>query len=798
MSASNPNVPTAGLESTLPSRVLEDTLRRAKSWYGLATAYLLAMVAFLVACKQLGASVSGKAPYLLVSLLAVPLLLTFLFQAIPDTVDRRRRKRLSVSTGELKSGYFRLAPRQQGDDFTRADKKHEEILAWLRQAPPQVLFLTGQSGSGKSSLLDAWVIPKLTQNGTEVIKLRAYQTPLEALSSRLCEPGVFWKTPPESTLDVRTLLERAIRQIKPRRLLVVFDQFEEFVMLHAQSQQSKVEKFLEGFSANPIENVLFLFVLRSDYIGLMESLRIPRLRQDANWREVPPFTESAARDFLRGSGLKFSDELLRDVLHEAAEIEQSHGLIRPITLNVCGLVLGRFATGLPRGFRPGLMIRGFLQDAVGTPELRELTPKILPQLISQNLTKRTRSVTQLAQHTQLDAPVVRGWLRTLGQPERGIVRPLDQEQEFWEISHDFLVPLLDSVVGRWSVSIFRRTRPLFPWLAASVLGLALIGMRIPSDPYRTLAESGWEFSAPSPGQVHLRFTGIPPFRNSVGALKRLGCTVHLEINDLTGIEALGALDNSVELDFVGTELKDLAPLRGLKSLSSLSIRGTGVSDLSPLRDLKRLTKLELSETNVTDLTPLHELMGLNLLTLRETKIADLSPLRDLKNLATLDLSFVSGVTDLGPLGSLENLSHLELVAVKATDLSALRNLKRLSELDLRGTAVSDLDPLHNLKELKKLKMSHTTVNNLRPLRELPRLEELDLDGTNVTDVGPLGDVKSLTALNLSETGIADLSALCALPHLTALNLSHTRRTDRRAIKQLRGRGVKVVGVEGQR
>ena len=795
MSASNSNASAAVAESSIPSRILEETLRRAKSWYGLATAYLLAVIAFLVACKQLGASVSGRAPYLLILLLAVPLVLTFLFQAVPDSIDHRRRKRLAVSTGELRPGYFRLAPRQQGDDFTRADKKHEEIFDWLRQASPQALFLTGQSGSGKSSLLDAWVLPKFREAGAEVIKVRAYQKPLQALASRLCEPGVIWKHAPEPILDVRTLLERAIRQIRPRRLLIVFDQFEEFVMFHEGSQQDGLENVLEELTVSPIENLLFLFVLRSDYIGLMESLRIPRLRQDANWKEVPPFTETAARDFLQGSGLKFSDALLRDVLHEAAEIEQSRGLIRPITLNVCGLVLGRFATGLPRGFRPGLMIRGFLQDAVGSPELRELTPKILPELISDNLTKRPQSVRQLASKAHLDGPVVRGWLRTLGQRERGIVRPLDQEQEIWEISHDFLVPLLDSIVARWSVSMLRRARPVFPWLAAGVLGLTLVGIRIPSDPYRTLAESGWESSAPSPGQVHLRFRGTAPFRKSVDALRRLGCTVHLEVDDLTGIEALGVLDNSVELDFTGTELKELSPLRGLKNLSALSIRGTSVSDLSPLRDLKGLTRLELSETNITDLSPLQDLTALNVLGLRETKIADLSPLRALKNLKVLDLSFVSGVTDVEPLRGLSSLTRLELVAIKATDLSAIRSLRRLTELDLRGTAVSDLGILHDLKELATLHIGRTTVKDIAALHDLPQLSELDLEATKVTDISPLRDMESLTSLNISGTGITDLSALRNLPHLTALDLSHTRPRDTKTINQLRGRGVRVVGVK---
>jgi hypothetical protein len=243
---------------TFPARLIEDTIRRAKSWYGLATAYLLAVVAFLVACKQLGASVSGRAPYVLILLLAVPLLLTFGFQAIPDFIDHRRRKQLAVSTGELKPGYFRLAPRQQGEGFSRSDKKHEEVFEWLCDASTSVLFVTGQSGSGKSSLLDAWVIPRLRQDlATEVIKLRAYQEPLEALASRLREPDLAGKHTPEQVLDIRTMLERAAARIKPRRLLIVFDQFEEYVMFREELHADKLEDLLESAVINPINEHFF-------------------------------------------------------------------------------------------------------------------------------------------------------------------------------------------------------------------------------------------------------------------------------------------------------------------------------------------------------------------------------------------------------------------------------------------------------------------------------------------------------------------------------------------------------------
>jgi len=63
-------------------------------------------------------------------------------------------------------------------------------------------------------------------------------------------------------------------------------------------------------------------------------------RSRFSWKEVPPFSEIAAREFLRGSGLQVSDDLLNGVLREAAEIEQTKGLIRPVTINLCGRECG--------------------------------------------------------------------------------------------------------------------------------------------------------------------------------------------------------------------------------------------------------------------------------------------------------------------------------------------------------------------------------------------------------------------------------------------------------------------------
>src|SRR5271165_1932550 len=382
-------------------RAIERTLGLAKSWVGLLTAYVVAVTAAVYAFQKFSEPLRGSSRWILLALLAAPVVFALVFQAIPELVDRRRRKRLAEITGHLQAGYFQLAPRQDEASFTRADAKHEELLRWLEQRTSPVLYLTGLSGSGKSSLLAAWVLPRLERKGTVVIRLRGYQDPVAVLEQELLRPGVIWQKPTTEAGSLRPLLERACRYLGSKRLLVVLDQFEEFVILPDPDKQQRFEQFMSGLSEKPIEGLTFLFVFRNEYTALIEKLALPQLHKNANWKEVRPFEETAAHQFVQASGLQASDELLRDVLREAAETEGTKGIIRPVSINLCGLVLKRFATGLPREFRGGL-IRGFLRESVLAHEVRDIAPILVPHLITEQLTKRPRTVAELATATASD------------------------------------------------------------------------------------------------------------------------------------------------------------------------------------------------------------------------------------------------------------------------------------------------------------------------------------------------------------------------------------------------------------
>jgi len=140
------------------------------------------------------------------------------------------------------------------------------VLKWLKSSREPVLYLTGFSGTGKSSLLDAWVIPKLKRDGHVVITLRGYDLVFERMKDALLTQGLVWAKPPGRETELRTLLERGCERLGGRRLFIVIDQFEEFLILKDKEQQTAFQQFL---SSTGMDGLTFLLVYRPEYEHLV-------------------------------------------------------------------------------------------------------------------------------------------------------------------------------------------------------------------------------------------------------------------------------------------------------------------------------------------------------------------------------------------------------------------------------------------------------------------------------------------------------------------------------------------------
>ncbi|MGH9760384.1 MAG: ATP-binding protein, partial [Blastocatellia bacterium] len=314
-------------------------------YLGALGALLLAVTKLRTPLDQLGQFFNLPAKWLLVLIGGLPLASAFAFDTIPEWLRKRRDYKLSeygVSGSVSQPGYFRIYPYENTqrdiERYQRPDGADEKILEWLSHASDSILYLTARSGAGKTSLLHASVLPRLRERSPAVVSItvRGYQRPVEALRQAVLKPGPIWTRPPAEALDFRALMDRACSHIRPCRLLIILDQFEESLIVQSKNELRSLREALLSVSNHPIDGLSFLLVVRSDYVGVLQDLDLPIMKQNQNWKEISPFLESAARDFLGKSNLKIGAQLLDSIMSDAAEIEETRGLIRPITLNMIG------------------------------------------------------------------------------------------------------------------------------------------------------------------------------------------------------------------------------------------------------------------------------------------------------------------------------------------------------------------------------------------------------------------------------------------------------------------------------
>ena len=258
--------------------------------------------------------------------------------------ERRRREAqaLAVKIEAAQEGYFGpyLDTAKDRAKFDRADRVHEKVLDWVRRSAAMPLYLTGDSGSGKSSPLNAFALPALRDAGWTVVEARVGQDPETALRDAVVKLGGARKWKLDESPDLRGLLEAASRRAAGG-LLLVLDQFEAFIILASPERQQAFAALLADLRGTPIKGLKLLLVLRSDYQTAMEELGLPLLHQGENWHQVGRFTVAAATRFMARSGLALQPDSLDRVVTIASEMDDSPGMIRPVTLNVIGYVLSQ-------------------------------------------------------------------------------------------------------------------------------------------------------------------------------------------------------------------------------------------------------------------------------------------------------------------------------------------------------------------------------------------------------------------------------------------------------------------------
>ena len=644
--------PTAEARQEFAKTWLGSSLGQTVVLVGMVLSYVMILVLlWRFAHGPLSQMKNSFGNFLFFALIFAPVAIILAFNAIPALVKGRRERRLKRLTlkgaATFKPGYFRLHPysSEEAERFKRNDGADVALLDWVRRAPSPVLYLSGPSGSGKSSLIAASLEPGLRADGWAIVNARMFGDPLKQILHAFA-PNDDQPPTADRLYAVIAASVSAHRQTQPSPLLLSIDQFEEYLIIGDAATQAPLQALLNRLVNQPIDGLKLLLSLRSDYQALIFQQDLPPAKSTINWFQLAPYRRSDAEAFLQNSGKEMTSEAIDALFRGLDRIEETRGLYRPITLNMVGLVLERMGQTVEGD--PEKLIQTYLKSALITGDTKDYVRPLLEKMISDAGTKIPQSRDALSTKTGLEPWKVEAAMADL--ESRGLVRPFHGIATGWEIAHDFLARLLGQMLGRVKQPLFTRARPysaplgLALWMATLGFGVQYGFGEHQAQLRSELTGAGWNVVATGSGQFRAVDDNSDTCPKAYPARREHLVRSFLLLSKMTQLDEL-SIGNCYAL----TSLK---PLSDLKSLTSLVLTdAASVTDLKPLSDLKSLTSLHLYiATGVTSVEPLRDLKSLTDLTLSDaTGVTSLEPLRGLKSLTGLNLAGATGVTSLEPL-----------------------------------------------------------------------------------------------------------------------------------------------------
>jgi hypothetical protein len=571
--------------STAGNSVADDMigrlLKRSRSLVALIASYLVALgLAIKVFVRDFEALRAQHAAVFWIVVLS-PLIFIIGSYGLPRLLEKRnqqRRKLISLQDVPVTAAdpYFRLDPYVTPNpvDFFRHDRAHQRAFEWIRDAEKPILFLSGASGAGKTSVLEAYVLPMLRGMGWRVVEFRGNVNLAGDFGEAIASP-----------------------RRRGSRLLLVFDQFEEFVILEELARSEEHRQFAAAVrKVRDVQppGVLLLFAFRTEYQSAVESLELDELSSRSTWIEIAPFSRGAARQFLQGAPESPSLELVERLLNGIDALDDTPGLYRPITLNMMGLMFQRF----DREFtgNPNRLVQSYLEGAIRPGVIQSVAPRVVAEMITPAGTKRAQTVDRISSATALPTADVRACLNQLSS--KGLVRRIGGASDLWELSHDFIARQFAILLPHLRPPPWRQVYDYAtPILFALVLAGAAIG--VPTYLERRAMEELEGLAVSITGSGDDRTATFCRSENAAEADRSslpYFCPYGLPDERLARAAPLLRQLKIPKIDLASTDTKDLKPLRDLQDIRVLIASENLIEDLSPLFDMSALKEVDISDT----------------------------------------------------------------------------------------------------------------------------------------------------------------------------------------------------------
>ena len=263
---------------------------------------------------------------------------------------------------------------EQAELFFGRDEQIEDLLERLQEH--RFLAVVGSSGSGKSSLVRAGLIPALERGYVDpaiahwrIAMMRPGRSPTIELCRELAKR--FDESTTEANLEILSrsnagLAEFARQHLKPGEgLLVVVDQFEELFRYHdndtkdVTDESASFVKFLlaaTGHSELPLPNwsdklVYVVITMRSDFLGRCSLFRgLPEALNDSQYL-VPRLSREQQRDVIEGpiamAGASIEPSLVQRLLNDVGDKPDQLPVLQHVLMRTWEEAHDARATGKP-------------------------------------------------------------------------------------------------------------------------------------------------------------------------------------------------------------------------------------------------------------------------------------------------------------------------------------------------------------------------------------------------------------------------------------------------------------------
>jgi AraC-like DNA-binding protein len=352
--------------------------------------------------------------------------------------------------------------------FSGRDREIEQLTEKI--LTHRVVVLIGESGVGKTSLVEAGIVPRLTQYGFKTARFSFQDDPIADLTSALRQivqsayagdkresqslPGV-----------IKELSQRVART--PLRLFILGDHLEQMftVGLPEQVRDRFIKEFSQAINQDWGCHVSFLFCIREDYLADLYDLSndIPEIYVREHTFRLHRLSKQNGREVLRRAGtsstVTMSDDLVESVLDDLCD--EGEGMVYPPSLQIVGFDLySQFkrkhpgdVSSIPTSLyemlgRAEAMVNRYFEsllDKYGDAE-RELVASILSTMVTDYYTKRRVGFEYLRDRFP-DVPDLEDLLSDL-VTQRIIRRTLGE----YELIHDFLARKVIQLVRQKSMT----------------------------------------------------------------------------------------------------------------------------------------------------------------------------------------------------------------------------------------------------------------------------------------------------------------------------------------------------------